>query len=370
MEPYWSKNFGNPSATYKEGVFAKKALEGARREISDILKCRFSEIIFVNGATESINLAIRGVIQTWKIKYPKLHPEIITNLLEHEAVLSTCRALEKDGVLVHYISPSKDGIVNPQKIKKLLNKNTALVSIMYANNEIGTIQPIKEIGRIIKLFKLKTQNSKLKTNNYPLFHTDAVQATNYLNLDVNSLGVQLLTINSAKIYGPKGMAILYIKNRTPINSILSGGAQENDLRPGTENIPLIIGFALALTLAQQIKEKEGYRLEKLRDYFIRELVGIPGITLNGSQECRIPNNINISIDGIDNEFFVLQLDAMGISASTRSACTTDAERGSLVILALGKTEKEAKESIRLTLGRSTTKSDIDYSLSIIKTLLN
>ncbi len=372
MAPFWSREFGNPSAVYKEGVIAKKAIENARKEISSILKCRASEIVFVNGATESINLAIRGIILAWREKNKNLRPEIITSTIEHEAVLDTCRELEKWGVKVHYIKPSENGIVNPREIEKKLNKNTVLASIMYANNEIGTIQPIKKISRILREFRFK--NSKLNANRstpnaFPLFHTDAVQAGNYLSLDVNSLGAQLLTLSAAKIYGPKGIGLLYIKEGTPIEPILRGGGQEKGLRPGTENVPLIVGLAKALLIANEIKDKESKRLTTLRDYFIKELLKIGGVELNGGSESRLPNNVNVSIDGIDNEFFVIQLDEAGISCSTRSACKAGDDGASHVILSLGKSEKEANQSIRLTLGRETTKKDLNYTLRVIKNLL-
>ncbi|MEK7558372.1 MAG: cysteine desulfurase family protein, partial [Patescibacteria group bacterium] len=282
MEPFWSRDFGNPSAIYEEGVLAKKAVENARKEIAGILKSRASEIIFTNGATESLNLAIQGTIIAWR-KLHKGNPEIITSAIEHEAVLDTCRALQNWDVKVHYIKPEKNGIVKTSEIKKHINKNTVLASIMYANNEIGTIQPIKEIGRAIKLWKIE-QKEKI----YPLFHTDAVQAANYLNLDVNSLGVQLLTLNSAKIYGPKGMAILYVKNGTRLEPIIHGGGQEKELRAGTENVPLIVGMSESLKIAQGIKNKESKRLTALRDYFIKKLLEIDSVELNGDKYLRLP----------------------------------------------------------------------------------
>ena len=370
MEPFWSRDFGNPSAIYKEGVLAKKAIENARKEIAGILKCRASEIIFTNGATESLNLAIRGATLAWS-KHKRKAPEIITSSIEHEGVLDACRSLEKYGMKVHYVKPEENGIVKASEIKKLLNENTVLVSIMYANNEIGTIQPIKEIGRVIKLWKLNQAKAYgLKPTIYPLFHTDAVQAANYLNLDVNSLGVQLLTLNSAKIYGPKGIAILYIKNGVELEPIIYGGGQEKGLRAGTENVPFIVGMAESLKIAESMKEKESKRLTLLREHFIKELLKIPGVELNGDKDLRLPNNVNISISGIDNEFFVIQLDEAGIACSTRSACNTGSELGSHVIIALGKSEKKAKESLRFTLGRKTTKKDIDYTLKTITKYLN
>lgn len=369
MEPFWSHDFANPSAIYIEGVKARKAVENARKDIGGILKCRANEIIFTNGATESLNLAIRGTILAWE-KHKREKPEIITSTIEHEGVLDACRSLEKYGMKVHYVKPDENGIVKASEIKKLLNENTILVSIMYANNEIGTIQPIKEIARVIKLWKLEQKQKGEKESIYPLFHTDAVQATNYLNLDVNSLGVQLLTLNSAKVYGPKGIGILYIKNGVELEPIIYGGGQERGLRAGTENVPLIVGLAKSLTISESIKQKESKRLIVLRDYFIKEILKINGVELNGDKNLRLPNNINVTISGIDNEFFVIQLDEKGIARSTRSACNTLGEKGSHVIISLGKSEKKAKESLRFTLGRSTTKKDLDFTLNIIKKLLN
>ena len=363
MAPYFSRDFGNPSAVHAEGVAAKKAVENARKNIAGVLKSGAGEIIFTNGATESLNFAIRGTILAWR-KHKIKNPEIITSAIEHEAVLGACRALEKYGVKVHYVKPDENGIIKVGDVIKYLNKNTVLVSIMYANNEIGTIQPIKEIGRAIKLFKLS------RSANYPLFHTDAVQAANYLNLDVNSLGVQLLTLNSAKIYGPKGVGVLYVKKGTELEPIIYGGGQERGLRAGTENVPLIVGLAKALSVAQEMKDRESKRLLSLRDYFITELLSLsPRVSLSGDKDSRLPNNVNISIDGIDNEFFVIRLDEARISASTQSACTSGGEKGSHVILSLGKSGKKAKESVRFSLGRFTTKKEIDYAIKTIGNLL-
>jgi len=363
MEPYLSKEFGNPSAIYKEGVAAKRAIEAARKEVADVLKCRAEEIVFTNGATESLNLALLGAVQSWKATH-KGTPEVIVSSIEHEAVLGAARALEQWRVKIIYIQPNHDGVVAVRDIEKHLNKNTVLVSVMYANNEIGTIQPIKEIGRAIRLWKMKKKNPL-----YPLFHTDACQAANYLSLDVNSLGVQLLTLNAGKIYGPKGIAVLYTKRGTPLSSLLYGGGQEKGLRPGTENVPLIVGMGRSLSKAALLLERERARLAALRDYFITKLLVLPGVALNGSANERLPNNVNVSIQGIDNEFFVLQLDTAGIAASTKSACKAGSDEASHVILALGKSAREANESVRLTLGRSTTKKDIDYTLSAIKKLI-
>ncbi|MBX4215452.1 cysteine desulfurase [Candidatus Parcubacteria bacterium] len=363
MEPYFAKEFGNPSAIYKEGLMAKRALEGARKGIANVLKCRAEEIYFTNGATESLNLAISGAVQAWKAKNKGV-PEVIVSAIEHEAVLGAVRALEQWGVKVIYVKPNKEGMISVRDVEKHFNKNTALVSVMYANNEIGTIQPIKEIGRAIKLWKLKQ-----KSDVYPLFHTDACQAGNYLPLDVNSLGVQLLTLNAAKLYGPKGIAILYMKRNTPLAPLLHGGGQERGFRPGTENVPLIVGMAASLVKAQNLKDKESKRLILVRDYFIKGLLALGDIELNGSAKNRLPNNVNVRIEGIDNEFFVIELDAAGVAASTKSACKEGSDEASHVILAIGKSAREANESVRLTLGRSTTKKEIDYTLHTIKKLL-
>ncbi len=382
MAPYFGKIYANPSALHAEGVAARAALSAAREKVARILQVRKEEIIFTSGGTESDNLAIQGVIRAARADGNK-RPHIVTTAFEHSAVLETCKALEKEGVATTYIKPEKNGIVRPSDIKKAITKNTVLVSVMYAQSEIGTIQPIKEIARSIKEFKsarATTYNSfepegsqsqnGLQPTTYPLFHTDAAQAVNYLDICPNHLGVDLMTLAGSKIYGPKGSGILFVKHGTPILPVFYGGDQEGGLRPGTEPVYLAVGLAEALSIAAGMREKESKKLIGLRDYFITKLLSLsPRISLNGDVKWRVPNNVNICINGIDNEFFVIELDAKGIACATRSACKTNDEEGSHVILSLGKSKKEAKESIRFSLGRFTTKKEIDYTIGVIKNLL-
>lgn len=370
--------YGNAGALHEEGVRAKKALSDAREKVARLLQARREEIIFTSGGTEGDNLAIQGVIRAARKNGVK-KPHIVTTAFEHSAVFETCKELEARGEAeVTYVMPEKNGIVSAEKIKKAIKKNTVLVSVMYVQNEIGTVQPIKEIAKMIHDLRFTIHDSKrnnattynLQPTTYPLLHSDACQAVNYLDVCPNHLGVDLLTLAGSKIYGPKGSGVLYVHHGTPIEPLFHGGDQEAGLRPGTEPIYLAVGFAEALDITVKLREKESKRLTLLRDYFITNLLSLsPRISLNGDQKRRVANNVNICIDGIDNEFFVIQLDSAGIACSTRSACKTNDDKGSHVILSLGKSEKEAKESVRFSLGRSTTKKEINYVLSVIQKLL-
>src|SRR3989339_1480314 len=354
MEPYWTENFGNPNALYKEGLIARSAIENAREDIAKILGARAKEIIFTNGGTESDNLAIFGVVKNFKSGH------IITTKFEHHAVLNSCKRLEKEGFEVTYLDVGKEGVVNPKEVDKTLRPETILVSIMYANNEIGTVQPIREIAKAIRDFKKKNDAV------FPYFHTDACQAPSYLDINVERLGVDLMTINGSKIYGPKGIGLLYAKNGIKLEPLLYGGEQERKLRPGTENVPAIVGLAEALKIADKDREKESARLVKLRDYFINRLLGeIPKTVLNGHPTQRLPNNVNVSILDAEGESIVLYLDEAGVACSTGSACTSESLEPSHVILAIGKPRAYAHGAMRFSLGRSTTKKDIDYVMKVL-----
>ena len=358
MEPYWTENFGNPNAIYKEGLIARSAVETARKDIAKILGARVKEIIFTNGGTESDNLAIFGIAKNFKSGH------IITTKFEHHAVLNSCKRLEKEGFEVTYLDVGKEGVINPKDVAKVLKPETILVSIMYANNEIGTVQPIREIAKAIRDFKKK--NGAV----FPLFHTDACQAPSYLDINVERLGVDLMTINGSKIYGPKGIGLLYAKNGIKLEPLLDGGEQERKLRPGTENVPAIVGLAEALKIADKDREKESARLVKLRDYFINRLLGeIPKTVLNGHPAQRLPNNINVSILDAEGESIVLYLDEAGVSCSTGSACTSESLEPSHVILAIGKPHAYAHGAMRFSLGRSTTKKDIDYVMKVLPDII-
>jgi cysteine desulfurase len=380
MDNFFIKEFGNPSSLYKEGRNAKKSIELARIEIAKLINSKPEEIIFTNGGTESDNLAIFGVAESvaglaplrtvpptprlWragitenstgtKSRDSRSKPHIITTKIEHHAVLNPCKFLEKQGWKITYLDVGEDGIVDPRDVVKALRPDTVLVSIMYANNEIGTVQPIIEIGKILKKHKA-------------IFHTDACQASAYLDLDVNKLGVDLMTINGSKMYGPKGIGFLYVKRGVKIAPIMYGGGQERGLRPGTENVPSIIGLAEALKIVQKERIKESKRLASLRDYFIERLKKeIPKTFLNGHPSERLPNNVNVSILDVEGEAVLLYLDELGVSCSTGSACSSADLEPSHVIMALNKNYAYSHGSLRFSLGRINTKKDIDYVMKIL-----
>ncbi|MFZ2205284.1 MAG: cysteine desulfurase family protein [Minisyncoccia bacterium] len=428
-----SANPANPGAIHDFGVKAKKQLNEVREEIAKILGAHSNEVVFTSGATESNNLALLGVINKFYESFFQMHtylpagkllcsarqpaqgiskntrkiiPHIITTNIEHASVLEVCKHLEKTKQIeVTYVPVEENGIVDPEKIKKALKSNTILVSVMYANNEIGTIQPIREIAKEIRHYRKNkvAKRSDLKNLErsdlgiFPVFHTDATQAINYLSINVEKLGVDLFSFNGSKIYGPSGVGVLYIKRMTPITNIIFGGDQEFGLRPGTENIVGIVGLAKALKTVEQIKDKEVKRLIKLRDYFIKKMSRLsldtthfqkPGlgdfplnlvsgkVILNGDLKNRLPNNINITIPKIPSDLLVIELSAHGIMASVKSACKSGDEKASHVIQAIREAQlgellvnKEIDGSIRFSLGRQTTKADIDYTLKALSQIL-
>jgi cysteine desulfurase len=376
MMPYFSDKFGNPMSLHSFGGVASEAIEKSRNAVANFLGCAENEIIFTSGATESNNLAIKGLLSAYynNIRVNSLNisshsqvikPHIITTQFEHHCVLHACQSLEKDNLAeVTYLPVYKNGIVKIADIKKTISKNTILISVMYVNNEIGTVQPISRIGKMIKNYKLKTKNHKL------IFHTDATQAANYFDCDVEKLGVDLLSLSGHKIYGPKGIGALYIKKGTPIAPIIDGGGQEFDKRSGTHNVPGIVG------LAEAIKQVIGHRssnknILSLRDYFIKKVLKeIPGSYLNGSKIKRSPNNINLRFDNVEGESLILMLDQEGIAASTGSACSTGSLQPSHVLLALGLKPEQAHGSLRITLGKYNTKKEIDVAIDALKKVIN
>ncbi|MBI2052668.1 MAG: cysteine desulfurase, partial [Candidatus Ryanbacteria bacterium] len=302
MEPYLKEEFGNAGGLYREGRRAKDALDDARARVAGILGARPEEIIFTSGGTEGDTLALFGIARVYADK----GKHIITTSIEHHAVLSACEALQKEGFEVTYLSVKENGILDPEKLKGALRPDTILVSIMYANNEIGTVQPIDEIARVICEHR-KTQNTQL-----PIFHTDACQAAGYLNLRVDNLGVDLLVLNGTKIYGPNGVGALYLRRGIRLKPLFYGGPQEGRRRAGTENVAGIVGLARALEITHEEKAEEVGRLIELRDLLISEIQKrIPRTVLNGDRENRLPNNVNISILDIEGEAVILYLDAYG-----------------------------------------------------------
>jgi cysteine desulfurase len=338
----------NSGAVHELGIKEKNKLENARKKIASTLKVQNSEIIFTGGATESNNLAILGT----RVGH------IITTNIEHASVLESAKHRGN----VTFVSVESDGIVDPKKIKKAIKKNTVLVSVMYANNEIGTIQPIKEIAKEIRHF------NKINKSNI-VFHTDATQAVNYLPVGIPQLGIDMMSFNAAKIYGPKGVGVLYVKKNTPIKKIIFGGDQEYGLRPGTENVAGAVALASALERTEKIKEKEVKRLTMLRDYFINKLQEIKSVKLNGDLKNRLPNNINITVPNIPSDLLVIELSTKGIMSSVKSACKSGDGKASHVISAIDKNTKETDGSVRFSLGRDTTKADIDFTLKALSKIL-
>lgn len=366
MEPYWNEHFGNPGGLHREGVFAKKAINRSRKNIASALGVRDDEIIFTGSGTEANNLAIFGVVNDLihrKCGLDKMH--FITSVFEHPSVLNSFEELEARGANVTYVGVTPDGHVNPADVMEALKESTTLVSIMYANNEIGTLNQISSIAKHIKAFR--KQN---KSGTYPYFHVDASQALLFASLHMKKLGVDMLTIDAQKIYGPKGVGALYRRRNVGITQVIIGGRQEFGLRPGTESVPLIVGFSKALELVKKTRSTEVVRLQTLRDYFLELLKQLgTKIEINGGVKHRVPNNVNISIPGIENEYAVVLLDNMGIACGSRSACIGNSGKESYVVAALGKSQEYATSSLRFTLGKHTSKKDIDYTFSCIKKII-
>lgn len=356
--------FGNPGTIHAEGVMVKKMLAEARQKIADAIFCRAQEVIFTSGATESNNIAVFGTVFAWMAENEGETPHIITTNIEHPSVLEVCKHLEEKKLAeVTYLEVSSEGIVDMKKMRESLRENTVIVSIIFASNEIGVIQPIKEISKEIRHFKKHVLGNHESV--YPLLHSDASQAPCYEEIDLRNLGVSLLTISSEKIYGPRGVAALFVKSGTPIEKIMMGGSQESDIRPGTENISAIAGFAKALELAVLERESESVRVREIQYYCFEQLEkNFSGkFIVNGSRENRLPNNINVTFPGFDSELLVIELDAKGIAVSEKSACNTESGGESYVIEAL---RRDNTGSIRISLGRDSKKSDIDH---FIKSLL-
>ncbi|MDD4900695.1 MAG: cysteine desulfurase family protein [Patescibacteria group bacterium] len=361
MLPYFSRISGNPSALHTDGRGAKAALDAARQTVGKIINADPEEIIFTGSGTESDNLAILGVAGFYKATGRHL----ITSNIEHHAVLYPMEHLAKrSGFKITTVAVEKNGLVDAKKILAGMTPETILISVMYANNEIGTIQPIKQIVRLIKQWKVEHGRGPAEP---PFFHTDACQAAGYLDLDVKRLGVDLMTLNGGKIYGPKGVGALFVRRGIGLEPLVFGGGQENGLRSGTENLAGIVGFAKALELAQQARQKESARLSSLRDYFFSQILEkITKVFINGDPQGRLPNNVNVSILDIEGEAALLYLDEMGVSASTGSACDSSRLEPSHVILALGRPYEYAHGSLRFTLGKDTTKRQIDYAVKALQ----
>ncbi len=355
MLPWFDKIYANPSSLHAEGKKAEKELERCRKEVAGFIGALPDNIIFTSGGTESDNLAIYGVAKT--ISKSSRPGHIITTAIEHSAVLKPLEELQTYGWQVTYLQPNKEGLITPDQVIKALKPETVLISIGYANNEVGSIAPIAEIGR--KILQYRKNNKTI----YPFFHTDACQATAYLDLSVEKFHVDLMTLSGSKIYGPKGSGILYVRRGVPTSPMAVGGAQEMGLRAGTQNLSAIVGFTKALSLVMANKEKMFKQALQLTKYFFEKIKKqIPDIELNGPEigENRLPNNLNISFAGAEGDALLLYLSAKGIMCSTGSACSSRLQEISHVLKAMGRTYSEAKGALRFSLGHNNTKQEIDY----------
>ena len=344
MEIYLVKEFGNASSLHKKGRIAKKAIESARLTIADLLNAEPSEIIFTGSGTEADNLAIRGVA------YAKGKGHIITTKIEHPAVLNTCKALASEGFDVTFLDVDNEGFLDPKKVEEAIRKDTILVSVIHGNNEIGTIQDIGKIGEICRKHNV-------------IFHTDAVQSFTKVPIDVKRMNIDLLSMSAHKIHGPKGVGALYIRKGVELKPIITGGPHEFGLRPGTENVAGIVGFA---TAAKLMKKSDIERMRKLRDRLIKGLLSIPDSRLNGAKDKRLCNNVNVSFKGVEGEALLMYLDTKGVYVSTGSACSSREEGPSHVLQAIGVDDECILGSLRFTISKFTTRKEIDYAIKMTK----
>nr|WP_296006046.1 cysteine desulfurase NifS [uncultured Blautia sp.] len=354
MLPYFTENYGNPSSIYEIGQRSKEAITTAREQIAEVIGAKTEEIYFTAGGSEADNWALKAAFEA----YSQKGHHIITTKIEHHAILHTCEYLEKKGAEITYLDVDENGLVNLDQLQKAIRPDTILISVMFANNEIGTIEPIKEIGMIAKEHGI-------------LFHTDAVQAFGQVPINVDEMNIDMLSSSAHKINGPKGIGFLYIRKGVKIRSFVHGGAQERKRRAGTENVPAIVGYGAAAKHAAETMEERTAKERELRDYFIdRVQKEIPYVKLNGHPQKRLPNNINFSFRFIEGESLLIMLDMKGIAGSSGSACTSGSLDPSHVLLAIGLPHEIAHGSLRLSLGADTTKEDLDYTLEQIKDIVN
>jgi cysteine desulfurase len=350
MLPYLKEQYGNASSIHRYGRLAHKAIEKARKQIASLINADPSEILITSGGTESNNTVLRGISTGGK-------SQIITSSIEHDAILEPCKKLSKTGLSIDYLPVDKFGMVDPLELEKHLSENTCLVSIMFGNNEVGTVQKISEIAKICNDRKIP-------------FHTDAVQAVGKIPIDVKELGIDLLSISSHKLHGPKGIGALFIKNGIKIDPVILGGGQENGLRSGTENVANIVGFGKACEIAKNNLEKNMAFVSKLRDILIQKVLDeIPEVTLNGDPTSRLPNNAHFTFLGVNGEDLIIKLDEYGIAASTGSACSVNTQRASHVLQAMGFSHEQITGSLRLTLGIFNTEQEIEQTVSSLKKIV-
>ena len=359
MLPYFTHRFGNASSLYTLAQESRRAVDESRESVARVLGCRTSEVVFTSGGSESDNTALKGAASALK----QTGNHIITTSIEHHAILHTCQYLEDTGFRVTYLPVDRYGLVDTEDVLKAVTDETTLVSVMLANNEIGTIQPVADMARGVKEIAKKLGRTIV-------FHTDAVQAAGFMDIDVNALGVDMLSLSPHKFYGPKGVGVLYVRRSTPFTPQQFGGAQERQRRAGTENVPGIVGAAVALRLASEERESSSEHCLRLRDSLIQGIQErIERVHLNGHPTLRLPNNVNFSFDGVEGEPILLGLDFAGTAASSGSACTSGALEPSHVLLALGLPADLAQASLRLTLGKDNTQDDVEHVLRVLPELV-
>lgn len=355
MLPYFSDEMGNAQSVHSFGQRAKAAVEKARREVAALINALPAEIVFVSGGTEADNLAIRGIAEAHRDR----GRHIITTRIEHPAVLATCEALEAAGYRITYLPVSQNGIVSIAEVRNAINDDTILISVMLANNETGTIQPIEEIGAVVT-------EARARGLDHLHFHTDAVQAAGKLPVDVKRLGVDLLSLSGHKIHGPKGIGALYVRKGTRMAKMLYGGHHERDRRAGTENVPGIVGLGRAAELARTHLDERSDRMRELRNRLEQDVISrFSGVRINGDRQQRVPNVSNLSFDGIDGESLLIALDLKGIAVSTGSACASGSLEPSHVLQALGLSRDQVRGSLRFSLGAYTTSEEVDYAVSVL-----
>ena len=353
MLPYSNVVFGNASSSYKLGRNSKNAIENSRQKVANILGCKTNEVYFTSGGTESDNTALKGIARANRHK----GNHIITSSIEHPAILESCKELEEEGFLITYLPVDSNGFVSLTELENSITNSTILISIMYANNEIGTIQPIIEIGAIAHKYNIP-------------FHTDAVQAVGTLPLKVNDLNVDALSMSAHKFYGPKGIGALYVRETVPFYRFMSGGHQERNMRAGTENVAGIVGLGTAIDLAYRNLDRHNYKIKSLRDYFLNNIIrSFPDLKINGSLKNRLPGNANISFKNVQGSLILKALDELGIYASAGSACSAGITKLSHVLDAIGMPEEYSKNSLRITIGKNNTKEEIDYLIYALKRIV-
>ena len=348
MLPYLKEQYGNPSSIHRYGRLAHKAIEKARKQIASLINAEPSEILITSGGTESNNTALMGI----SVKTPT--SQIITSSIEHDAILEPCKKLTQNGFEILYLPVDKFGMINSSELQNHISENTCLVSAMFGNNEVGTIQPIAEITKICNEYNIP-------------FHTDAVQAVGKIPINVKELGIDLLSISSHKLYGPKGIGALYIKKGIEIDPVILGGGQENGLRSGTENVPNIVGFGKACEIAKNNLQENISHMKKLRDALVVNVLNeIPEVTLNGHSTSRLPNNAHFTFLGVNGEDLIIKLDEYGIAASTGSACSVNTQKASHVLQAMGFSHEQITGSLRLTVGIFNEQKEIDQTVEVLK----